>query len=232
MSNETTNLFDAEYFWLLGKLIWDILWGKVAVVITMSSRGNIHWCHQRRRLIRPRIEGMGCPSCDGGFVQELSELAGGRVRDSLDRLVRTMKAFDLSMFRSHREYRLEVCNALVTCSVLRARHLMHEYSSLWSTRMPVDSNGGFELFVNGDSGNIGDIYTRFGLNELIERVLIEVQSSLRAPGPRSAIDAMLKIKITPTHIECDSHSHCPVCKDLFEFGTEAEANALQSHISI
>ncbi|CAI9771817.1 unnamed protein product [Fraxinus pennsylvanica] len=37
--------------------------------------------------------------------------------------------------------------------------------------------------------------------------------------PRSAIDAMPTIKITQRHLSIDSH--CPVCQDKFELGTEA-----------
>lgn len=66
--------------------------------------------------------------------------------------------------------------------------------------------------------NFGDIFMRSGLQELIEQLTSNGRQA-PAPASRSAIDAMPTIKISRRHLNTDSH--CPVCKDQFELGTEA-----------
>ena len=44
----------------------------------MASVLYTHWCHQCRQPVRIRtVRDLYCPFCDGGFIQELSELSGG-----------------------------------------------------------------------------------------------------------------------------------------------------------
>ncbi|KAL9263810.1 putative E3 ubiquitin-protein ligase RHC1A [Drosera capensis] len=57
-----------------------------------------------------------------------------------------------------------------------------------------------------------------GFQELLEQLSMNDRRG-PPPAPRSAIDSMPTIKITQSHLE--TYSHCPVCKDLFELGTEA-----------
>ncbi|CBI24304.3 unnamed protein product, partial [Vitis vinifera] len=77
-------------------------------------------------------------------------------------------------------------------------------------------NPNFDVRVR--SGNVGDLFLGPGLEELIEQLTM---NDRRGPPPatRSSIDAMPTIKITQRHLRSDSH--CPVCKDKFELGSEA-----------
>lgn len=66
--------------------------------------------------------------------------------------------------------------------------------------------------------DFGDYFMGPGLEELIEQLTMNDQRG-PAPAARSSIDAMPTIKITQAHLRSDSH--CPVCKEKFELGTEA-----------
>lgn len=88
----------------------------------------------------------------------------------------------------------------------------------------LSGNGGFEALFNGTPGigvtrgNVGDYFIGPGLEELFEQLST---NDRRGPPPaaRSSIDAMPTIKISNRHLRSDSH--CPVCKDKFELGSEA-----------
>lgn len=88
----------------------------------------------------------------------------------------------------------------------------------------LSGNGGFEALFNGapgigfTRGNAGDYFIGPGLEELFEQLSA---NDRRGPPPasRSSIDAMPTVKITRRHLHSDSH--CPVCKDQFELGSEA-----------
>ncbi|XP_010245104.1 PREDICTED: probable E3 ubiquitin-protein ligase RHC1A [Nelumbo nucifera] len=55
------------------------------------------------------------------------------------------------------------------------------------------------------------------LNELIEEFTQNDRPG-PPPAPKSAIDAMPRVKITDTHLKDDSH--CPVCKEEFKIDEE------------
>lgn len=171
-------------------------------------------------------------------MQELGELGGGPggystpygSRDGPDQLYGIMEALDSLMIRNNPEQRLGLIEALDAFMGQRRRYGMDAERSPWLIfqgqmpgRMPVPRSGGFEMFFNGSPGigfsrgNNGDLFVGPGLQELIEQLMIDRQGP--PPAPRSAIDAMPIIKITRAHIQTDSH--CPVCKDQFELGTEA-----------
>jgi len=88
----------------------------------------------------------------------------------------------------------------------------------------LSGHGGFEALFNGapgiglTRGNTGDYFVGPGLEELFEQLSANNRQG-PAPASRSSIDAMPTIKITQRHLRSDSH--CPVCKDRFELGSEA-----------
>lgn len=57
------------------------------------------------------------------------------------------------------------------------------------------------------------------LELLMEQLMGASERRGPPPAPRTAIDAMPTVKITQRHLRGDSH--CPVCKDKFELGSEA-----------
>lgn len=179
-------------------------------------------------------------------MQELEELSGGPggpggpggysapttygSRDGPDQLYGIMEALDSLMLRNNPEHRLGLMEALDAFMGQRRRYGMDADRSPWLIfqgqmpgRVPMPRNGGFEMFFNGNPGiglsrgNNGDVFVGPGLQELIEQLMVDRQGP--PPAPRTAIDAMPTIKITRAHMQTDSH--CPVCKEQFELGTEA-----------
>ena len=167
-------------------------------------------------------------------MQELEELGVGgsshgphAYRDGPDQLLGIMEALDSLMLRNNPEHRFGSMDAMDAFMSQRRRYGMETDRSPWLIfqgplphRMP---RGGFEMFFNGHPGigftrgNNGDFFVGPGLQELIEQLMTDRQGP--PPAPRSAINAMPTIKITRTHLQTDSH--CPVCKDQFELGSEA-----------
>lgn len=88
----------------------------------------------------------------------------------------------------------------------------------------MSNNDGFEFVFNGTPrfgqrrANVDDFFMGPGLEQLIEQLTMNDRQG-PPPAPRSAIDAMPTVKITQRHLSTDSH--CPVCKDKFELGSEA-----------
>lgn len=88
----------------------------------------------------------------------------------------------------------------------------------------MSANDRFEFFFNGAPpgprrSNVSNIFMGPGLQELIEQLTLNDTRQGPPPATRSAIDSMPTIKITNRHLNTDSH--CPVCKDRFELGSEA-----------
>lgn len=86
------------------------------------------------------------------------------------------------------------------------------------------NSDGFEALFNGSQmghqrANYGDFLMGPGLRELIERLSVNDRQG-PPPAPRSAIDSMPSIVINHRHLSTDSH--CPVCQDKFELGSEAK----------
>ncbi|KAG0479074.1 hypothetical protein HPP92_013793 [Vanilla planifolia] len=93
---------------------------------------------------------------------------------------------------------------------------------LFRGRIPEER--GFEMLFNGGRGvgirhaSVADYVMVPGLEELLEQL---TQNDHRGPPPaaRSSIDAMPTIQISQKHL--GGESHCPVCKEKFELGSEA-----------
>lgn len=198
----------------------------------MSSGRSTHWCYNCTRPVRIRGRDTTCPECNGGFVLELNNMEGISPLD-----------FGLGT-DDERDHRFGIMEAF---SALMRQRLAGRNSSLdtrgrWGSdpenglgfgpwlifrgQMPIRSSesGGFEVLLNGAPGiglrrdNGSDFFMGPGLEEFIEQL---TRNDRRGPPPaaRSSIDAMPTIKITQRHLRSDSH--CPVCKEKFELGSEA-----------
>ncbi|XP_059665496.1 probable E3 ubiquitin-protein ligase RHC1A [Cornus florida] len=213
----------------------------------MSSGRNTHWCHQCRQAVRLRGRNLDCPHCNGGFVQELVEVLDSGQQDFLG--YRSEDGSDFRLMDPTFDPRFGIVDALMAFMRqrmagrnpnydIRARSGLGPEPSMalgsgpWLLihgtpgRMP--DNDAFELFFSGNPGmgqrrpDIGELFTGPGLEEFIEQLTMNGRQG-PPPAPRSLIDAMPTIKITQRHLNTDSH--CPVCKDKFELGSEARLMA-------
>ncbi|XP_065852508.1 probable E3 ubiquitin-protein ligase RHC1A [Euphorbia lathyris] len=197
----------------------------------MSSGRNSHWCYRCRRPVRLRGRDSVCPYCSGGFVQELDDMVQSSPLDffGLDNDDDRDQRFGLmDAFSSFMRQRL----ADRSQDIRVRSESIPEHSPgfgpllIFGGQIPfrLSGNGGFEALFPGTPGialtrgNAGDYFIGPGLEELFEQLSA---NDRRGPPPaaRSSIDAMPTIKITQRHLRSDSH--CPVCKDKFELGSEA-----------
>lgn len=196
----------------------------------MSSGRNTHWCYNCRRPVRLQGRDAVCPSCDGGFIQELDDMVhvspldffGLDNDDDHDRRFGFMEAFSAWQQSTDRR-RSDIRGR---SDVVPERNPAFTPLLIFGGQIPfrLSGNGAFEAFFNGSPGisvtrgNVGDYFVGPGLEELFEQLSA---NDRRGPPPASrvSIDAMPTIKIANRHLRSDSH--CPVCKDKFELGSEA-----------
>lgn len=193
----------------------------------MGSRSSSpYWCHVCNRMLRLSAgDRTLCPTCGGGFVEEADDGVSisrpnpfeGFLMDDGDRL----SGADL-MTALLRRFSNQGNN--------EGHDHVHDrmfYSPLLILRRgPMGGNGPMELIFGGDTGiepralpaNIGDYFMGSGLEQLIEQ-LSQNDRCGPPPAPSAAVDAMPTIKINLRHLV--NNSHCPVCKDRFEVGSEA-----------
>lgn len=198
----------------------------------MSGR-NRHWCYRCRRRVRLRGRDAVCPSCNSGFIQELDDMVPASPVALFDldsdedqeqrfRLLDSISAF-------MRQRMIDRSNSL---DIRSRSDPVPEHNPgvgpllIFGGQIPfrLSGNGGFEALFNGTPGigvtrgNVGNYFIGPGLEELFEQLST---NDRRGPPPasRSSIDAMPTIKISNRHLRSDSH--CPVCKDKFELGSEA-----------
>ncbi|KAL5546823.1 hypothetical protein UlMin_006510 [Ulmus minor] len=199
----------------------------------MSSGRNTHWCYRCRRPVRLRGRDAVCSSCTGGFIQELDDMVHVSPLDFFD--------LDNDEDRERRFGLLDTISAFMRQRMLDRSHGLDirgrsdsipEHNPgigpllIFGGQIPlrVSGNGGFEALFNGtpgiglQRGNVGDYFIGPGLEELFEQLST---NDRRGPPPatRSSIEAMPLIKISQRHLRSDSH--CPVCKEKFELGSEA-----------
>ncbi|XP_066351034.1 probable E3 ubiquitin-protein ligase RHC1A [Miscanthus floridulus] len=200
----------------------------------MSDGRQSYWCYQCRQRVRPRGREMVCPYCDSGFVAEM---------DDVDALMSHFVGMDPDFHRDPRFGIMEAISAVMRHGMagmnrevdVRGRpnifsDLEMEFGSgpwlLFRGQLPghLTEDNGFDVFINGRRGvgmrraNIADYFVGPGLDDLIEQL---TQNDRQGPPPaaQSSIDAMPTVKITQRHLSGDSH--CPVCKEKFELGSEA-----------
>lgn len=189
---------------------------------------------------------IACPYCDGGFVQELNELQGiGPHHNShtgeFHQMPDLFDAIHAFMGQRGSDQRFGLIDAVDNFMRHRmaGRHPNFDVRGRsGSVPVPEQSWGvytsgpylifhgqvpGFTLTNGSPRGgprrmDFGDYFMGPGLEELIEQLTM---NDRRGPPPaaRSSIDAMPTIRITNAHLRSDSH--CPVCKERFELGSEA-----------
>ncbi|XP_020690038.1 probable E3 ubiquitin-protein ligase RHC1A [Dendrobium catenatum] len=193
----------------------------------MSSGSNTHWCYRCMLAVRPHGRDKLCRNCNGGFVQELNDMGDN------------MNNFSEMDPSNYLDPRFQLFDAISTMMRQRMARMgeginLHNgpdmvlsggIGSPWLLfRGQVSEDGGLEALLNGGSGieigraTITDYFMGPGLQDLIEQL---TQNAHLGPPPasRSSIHAMPSVKISRRHLRGDSH--CAVCKERFELGSEA-----------
>ncbi|XP_047313557.1 probable E3 ubiquitin-protein ligase RHC1A [Impatiens glandulifera] len=214
--------------------------------MTSPWESSMHWCHQCRRVVCLRSHTLVCQYCDGGFVQELSEFVNGgqpdlfRYRsDNVADLGHIVPPPDPSFglmdaFTNFMRQRMTGRNSHFD---IRGRSTLARENSTGSVPNPIPwlvlrgqapvrmPENGFELFFNDNlrsssrrRADFSDYFNGPGLEELLQHLAMNDRHG-PPPAPRSAIEAMPTVEVSQRHVNTDSH--CPVCKDKFELGSEA-----------
>ncbi|KAE9596288.1 hypothetical protein Lal_00048835 [Lupinus albus] len=213
------------------------------------SSGATHWCYTCRQTIVLEGREVICPHCDGGFVQELNELQGTAPQFTFPsqlgehhQMPDLIDAIRASMGRRGSDTRFGIIDTVDNITRQRMAGRQPNFDDRGrSGSVPVPpeqswgvfSAGPYLIFHGQDPGFIlsnggprggprrvgfGDYFMGPRLEELIEQLTTNDRHG-PPPAARSSIDAMPTIRITHAHLRSDSH--CPVCKERFELGSEA-----------
>ncbi|XP_077214774.1 putative E3 ubiquitin-protein ligase RHC2A [Tasmannia lanceolata] len=201
-----------------------------------TAATSSYWCYSCNRFIRVWTrDTIVCPNCDGGFVEEIdnplqsahAEPPRRRFPSAAMYLLGNRSNSDQNPnlgFRRSRRNRRSPFNPVI---VLRGP----------SDSTGVESNGGergsssFELYYDDGAGSglrplpstMSDFLMGSGFDRLLDQLAqIEINGVGRCehpPASKAAVESMPTIEIVAGHITTESH--CAVCMDPFELGSEA-----------
>ncbi|CAK9170435.1 unnamed protein product, partial [Ilex paraguariensis] len=163
-----------------------------------------------------------CGNCRGGFVQELDDILSMNVEHHNQR-PGFMEA--VSNFLRQQAAQTSIRN---NNSDNRGRSdSQAQHSNLWNPLLifsgEMTSNDGLldlfneALVLRRENG--GDYFVGPGVEEFFEHISSDDQR-VPPPASRSLIDALPTVKILKKHVRSDSH--CAVCKEKFELGSQAK----------
>lgn len=211
--------------------------------MSTGESSSLYWCHRCSRFVRVRTHlgsQISCPDCDGGFLEQIDD--GTPTRSSLsDSRRRRFPAAAMYMIGSGRN------SNLISSPVLRRSRRSGgdrpHFNPVILLRGPNDgglaeaaigdgnnNNNGFELYYDDGAGTglrplpatMSEFLLGTGFDRLLEQLSqIEVNGLARVdhpPASKAAIESMPIVEIDSTHI--GTESHCAVCKEAFELGTE------------
>ncbi|GLU11574.1 hypothetical protein SLE2022_283110 [Rubroshorea leprosula] len=205
--------------------------------VTATARPS-YWCYNCTRLVRglslddDNNDGISCPYCDGGFVEEIASLNHSHQIPTVYVIAgndATHYHSNLSrILRFHRNRR----SAVDWSNINHIIALRGSGSGSSSAESENDDNNAFQLYHDDGSGS-GLRPVPVSLSESLmgsgfERVLEQLSQIEFAgfgqpgnpPASKSAIESMPTVEIGLTHVS--SESHCAVCKEAFELGTQAQ----------
>ncbi|CAN6696004.1 unnamed protein product [Malus baccata var. baccata] len=187
-----------------------------------------YWCYRCARFVRVFAldSALLCPHCETGFLEEVETMPQPLLQPN--HLRRRFPS-------SHRHEEERGQNQTPTSR--RVRRASGNRSSLFNpvivlrgTEADTESNT-FELYYNDAAGSglrpvpptMSELLMGSGFDRLLEQLSqIEINGLGRPENPpasKSAVESMPVIQIAETHVGSDSH--CAVCKEAFELGSEA-----------
>ncbi|CAI9302772.1 unnamed protein product [Lactuca saligna] len=205
-----------------------------------------------RVLTHPQDSSLICPDCNGGFIEEIdsAQLSGSMLSESIHRRFPAAAMYTSENDQSPNPSLSSSPFPNLTPPVLqRARRNTGERSpfnpvivlrgptSNLSTPEASDEAttgaGGFELYYDDGAGSglrpLPASMSEFLLGSGFDRFLDQLSQidangfgriSNNPPASKSAIESMPTIEIQENHISTESH--CAVCKEPFDLGTDAK----------
>ncbi|XP_043690443.1 probable E3 ubiquitin-protein ligase RHC2A [Telopea speciosissima] len=208
----------------------------------MSSAGSSYWCYRCSRLVRVwGRDPIVCPDCEGGFVEEIEnppraghpEARRGRFPSAAMYMLGNRPPSDQNTYLGSRRSRRNGGERSPFNPVIVLRGSADGSGAEGS----VDGGGGggergsFELYYDDGAGSglrplpasMSDFLMGSGFDRLLDQLAqIEVNGVGRCehpPASKAAVESMPTIEIVASHVVTESH--CAVCKEPFELGSEA-----------
>ncbi|XP_038989048.1 E3 ubiquitin-protein ligase RDUF1-like isoform X2 [Phoenix dactylifera] len=198
------------------------------------ATASSYWCYRCNRFVRvwPH-DAIVCPDCDGGFLEEVETpprfgAAAGEPRRLRFTVARPYHQRSDLRFRRHRG----------TSAADRS-----PFNPVIVLRGPADGGGGdadrapassFELYYDDGAGSglrpLPESMSDFLMSSGFERLLDQLSQMdihgigggrawEQPPASKAAVESMPTVEIAASHIKMDTH--CAVCTESFELGTEA-----------
>ncbi|XP_068635859.1 probable E3 ubiquitin-protein ligase RHC2A [Aristolochia californica] len=204
----------------------------------MSSTTSSYWCYRCNRFVRVWTrDSIVCPDCDGGFIEEVETTPRSAAGDSRRRRFPGAAMYMLG----NRTNSDQAPNPPFRRS-RRNGGDRSPFNPVIVLRGPADGGGGteaaagernssFELYYDDGAGSglrplpasMSDFLMGSGFDRLLDQLAqIEVNGVGRCehpPASKAAVESMPTVEIVASHIVTESH--CAVCKDPFELGSEA-----------
>ncbi|XP_062085005.1 E3 ubiquitin-protein ligase RDUF2 [Humulus lupulus] len=200
-----------------------------------TSTTTSYWCYRCTRFVRIWVnESVACPHCQTGFLEEIESTpspAPEAVAETTHRhpfAATYMFGEESAQIPSSRRVRRGSSRRSAFNPVIVLRGTAEESGGGGSGEGERNS---FELFYDDGAGSglrplpasMSEFLMGSGMDRLLEQLAqIEVTGFGRSENPpasKAAIESMPTIEIVDSHV--GSESHCAVCKEAFELGTEA-----------
>ncbi|OVA17820.1 zinc finger protein [Macleaya cordata] len=205
----------------------------------MASTGSSYWCYRCSRFVRVWArDTVVCPDCDGGFVEEVENPSRSTHAEARRRRFPAAAMYMLGNRPSSDEN--------TNTGFRRSRRNGGDrspFNPVIVLRGPTEGGGGaeggggggergsFELYYDDGAGSglrplpasMSDFLMGSGFDRLLDQLAqIEINGVGRCdhpPASKAAVESMPTIEIVASHVSTESH--CAVCKEAFELGTEA-----------
>lgn len=202
--------------------------GGAAAAATPQQQPQMYFCYQCNRTVRvtpPPSSDLVCPSCNGGFLEELET-----PNPSLSPNPNPMDALfldDLSTLLGMGPTRSFNDPSEFNPFVFLQNYLQNLRANGASIQFVVENNSNIDPTAGGAGAafrlpaNLGDYFIGPGLEQLIQQLAENDPNRYGTPpASKSAVEALPNIKINEAMMSSDS-SQCAVCKDSFELNEEA-----------
>ncbi|MQL97814.1 hypothetical protein Taro_030522 [Colocasia esculenta] len=216
-----------------------------AEAAAVADASTSYWCYRCSRFIRVwALDAIVCPDCETGFVEQVETPPG---REELRR--RRFPGNAMAMLNPVAGGAGPRSNLHPDVGFRRSRRAAAgdrpPFNPIIVLRGPSDSgvgggavdadrpNGAFELYYDDGVGSglrplpasMSDFLMGSGFDRLLEQLAqIEIngvggRGCENPPATKAAVDSMPTIEIADAHVGLETH--CAICKDPFELGTEA-----------